>query len=135
MAKDQQRLSRQHLVAMAIIAFTVALDQTSKDWAINLLMENAFRPIELTSFFNLVMVWNTGVSFGMFAGDGNSAHWLLVLLPALVTLGLVIWMFRSDIGMEIYGLAFVISDIECPKVPPRNMKIKEICNGAAINPV
>jgi signal peptidase II len=109
MAKDRQGLSRQHLVAVAIIAAIITLDQISKDWAVNLLMDNAFRPIELTSFFNLVMVWNTGVSFGMFAGDGNSTHWLLVLLPGLVTLGLVVWMFRSDQAMEIYGLAFVIS--------------------------
>jgi signal peptidase II len=109
MAKDRQWLSRQHLLAMAIIAVMITLDQISKDWAVNLLMDNAFRPIELTSFFNLVMVWNTGVSFGMFAGDGNSAHWLLVLLPGLVTLGLVVWMFRSDKATEIYGLAFVVS--------------------------
>jgi signal peptidase II len=95
-------------VAVAIIVFLVILDQITKDWVTGLLAENAFRPVELTSFFNLVMVWNTGVSFGMFAGDGNSAHWLLVLLPGLVALALAVWMFRSVQSAEIFGLAFVI---------------------------
>jgi len=109
MATDRQWLSRPHLVALATIVCLVALDMVTKDWAINLLAQNAFRPIEVTSFFNLVMVWNTGVSFGMFAGDGNSAHWLLVLLPGLVALGMAIWMFQSKQVLEIFGLAFVIS--------------------------
>ena len=97
------------LVALAIICSVVALDQLSKDWIIGLLENNVWRPIEVTSFFRLVMVWNTGVSFGMFGGDGNSTHWLLVLLPGLVVLGLVIWMVRSRHWIEVLGLAFVIS--------------------------
>ena len=95
--------------ALGLIVVIVALDQMSKDWLINLLAQNDFRPIEVTSFFNLVMVWNTGVSFGMFGGDGNGTHWSLILLPGLVALGLGIWMMRSRLWIEVLALAFVVA--------------------------
>ena len=106
-------LSRQQIkmkgIALAIICLTVLLDQASKSWLIDLLAENQLQPIEVTSFFRLVMVWNTGVSFGMFSNSGNSAHWLLIILPGLVALGLAIWMLRSNTWLEVLGLATVIS--------------------------
>jgi len=100
---------KKQVLALALICALVIVDQLSKDWIIGLLQDNAFQPIEITSFFRLVMVWNTGVSFGMFGGDGNSTHWLLVLLPGLVALGLAVWMFKAKGWPEILGLAFVIA--------------------------
>ncbi len=38
------------------------------------------RLIEVTSFFNLVLVWNRGVSFGLF---NNDAAWNVYVLPAV----------------------------------------------------
>ena len=100
---------KKQVLALALICALVMLDQLSKDWIIGMLQQNAFQPIEITSFFRLVMVWNTGVSFGFFGGDGNSSHWLLVLLPGLVAMGLAFWMFKAKGWTEILGLAFVIA--------------------------
>ena len=46
-------------------------------------------PIAVTSFFNLVMVWNRGVSFGMFAGW--DAKWFLTALSAVICGVLLYW--------------------------------------------
>jgi len=102
-------INKYRLVALGIIVFAVALDQFSKSALIEVLADNGFRPLELTSFFRLVMVWNTGVSFGMFGSDGPNAHWALIALPGLVIIVLVVWMLRSRQLLEILGLAFVIA--------------------------
>ena len=56
-------MNKYRLAALGVIVFAVALDQFSKSALIDVMADNGFRPIELTSFFRLVMVWNTGVSF------------------------------------------------------------------------
>ena len=38
----------------------------------------------MTPFFDLVLVWNRGVSFGMFSGAGEHGPWLLIALAAAI---------------------------------------------------
>lgn len=79
------------------------LDQASKYWVLELLrlspagcLETHFgcRKIELSPIFDLTMVWNYGVSFGMLkAGDGL-ARWGLVAM-SLVIAGMFVWWMRG----------------------------------------
>jgi len=71
----------------------LAVDQASKLWLIGLLAD---RPgIELTAFFNLVLVWNRGVSFGMF-GAADLGPWPFVVLSLAIVAGLAVWLWRLD---------------------------------------
>ena len=67
-------------------------------------------PIEITGFFNLVMVWNPGISFGLLGGGGDWMRWGLTGLAVAVTIGLAIWLRYVDrthlalaIGLVIGG--------------------------------
>lgn len=80
------------LAALAVLA----LDQASKLWLIALMAE-AGRPIPLTGFFNLVMVWNRGVSFGMFGASGVGP-WPLIGLSLAIVVGLAVWLRRAETG-------------------------------------
>lgn len=62
--------------------------------------------IEVTGFFNLVMVWNTGVSFGLFSGI--DARWLLIVVSLAIAVALAIWMWRADNHWLVLALALVI---------------------------
>ena len=101
-------VTRRHLVCAALILTIFVVDQLTKLWVLGLLEANGFRPIEVTSFFNLVLVINTGVSFGMFSGSGNEAHWLLILLPGLVVVWLGFWLWRADNWVLALGLASIM---------------------------
>lgn len=52
------------------------------------------RFIELTPFFDLQMVWNRGVSFGLLRADQDLARWGLVALSFLIS-GIFLWWLRS----------------------------------------
>jgi signal peptidase II len=73
---------------LAIAAAIAAADQISK-WIILLWVMNPPRVIEVTGFFNLVLVFNRGVSFGMFQND---SHWGPILLGAL-TVAIIVFLF------------------------------------------
>jgi signal peptidase II len=53
--------------ALGLIFKFALIDQISKWWFIGFLKTIPMRTIEVTSFFNLVYVWNYGISFGMFS--------------------------------------------------------------------
>ena len=86
-----------------LAAGVFVLDQASKYWILESLrfsppgcLESHFgcRHIELSGIFDLTMVWNYGVSFGMLkAGDGL-ARWGLVTL-SLAIAGVFVWWMRG----------------------------------------
>ncbi|MGE0741287.1 MAG: signal peptidase II [Hyphomonadaceae bacterium] len=50
--------------------------------------------IELTPFFDLQMVWNRGVSFGLLRADQDIARWGLVALSFAIS-GVFLWWLRT----------------------------------------
>jgi len=76
-------------LALAVLA----VDQLSKLWLLGLV--GPYEAIRLLPFFNLVMVWNTGVSFGMLGG-AELGPWPFVALSALITAGLLVWLWRLE---------------------------------------
>lgn len=102
-ATARQRLFRN----ASILAFVIAaVDQATKYWLIEV-MYSVGRQIEVTGFFNLVMVWNRGISFGLFQ-SGDTGRWVLSLLAAAVSIGLVIWLRRIDRKLTGYGIGAVL---------------------------
>ncbi len=91
------------LVGLAVLA----ADQASKWWIVNELMSPP-RQIEITPFFNIVMVWNRGVTFGIFANDSDWGRWLLIGLSLAISAVLVVWMWRCGRGWVAAALGGVI---------------------------
>jgi signal peptidase II len=68
----------------------------------------ACRFIELTPFFDLQMVWNRGVSFGLLRADGDIARWGLVALSFAIS-GVFFWWLRTaDRRLTATSLGLVI---------------------------
>ena len=59
-------------------------------------------------FFNLVKVWNTGVSFSMFNNHGELGRIVLCVVSVLVCLFLLWWMFKEKNTIKILCLGLII---------------------------
>ncbi len=77
---------------LAVAAAVAAADQLVKWWLLGVIAE-APEGVTVTSFFNLVMVWNRGVSFGLFGG-GALPPWLLAASAIAIAVGLTVWLAR-----------------------------------------
>jgi signal peptidase II len=93
-------------LGLAVAVVTLVLDQLGKWAALAWLAPDS--ALRVTPFFNLVLVWNRGVSFGMFNSGGTFAPWLLSGLALAVVVGLVIWLKRSNQVLTGLGLGLVI---------------------------
>jgi signal peptidase II len=89
---------------VAIILAVLVADQLSKLWIADLFAEGR-RVIEITSFFNIVEVWNPGVSFGMGAALGP---WVLTGLAVVISVALFIWLLRAETGLLQIALSLLI---------------------------
>jgi signal peptidase II len=92
---------------LIIAAISAVLDQASKWWLMSVL-EKAGGPIELLPVFNLVMVWNPGVSFGMFQSGSVWAPWILSALALVIVVVLVNWLRKAETRFIAAGLGLVI---------------------------
>ena len=61
--------------------------------------------LRVTDFFDYVLVWNTGISYGLFE---SLPVWGLGLLMAVAILALAIWWVRADSALIRVGLALAI---------------------------
>lgn len=67
-----------------------------------------FHSIEIWPFFNLVMVWNDGISFGMFKNPEGWGYLILIALSAIVSIWFLIWLFNTRSTLQKWGIALVI---------------------------
>ena len=93
---------------LSIAAFVLVLDQLVKFAMLRYLIDG-FRPsVEVLPFFNLVVVWNYGISFGMFNTGSASAAYLFAGLALAIVAGLVWWLRNAENGTVVLALGLVV---------------------------
>lgn len=104
------RLSHARVIlawGVAVAALLLLLDQLSKWWVRDLL--GAGPPaIEVAPFFNLVLVWNRGISFGLLDADSETGPWLFSAIGGAVSLGLLFWLTRLTRRWMAIALGLVL---------------------------
>lgn len=86
----------------------LVLDQASKLWLLYGFELGTNGPVQLLPFLELVLVWNRGVSYGLFQQDSETGRWLLAGLTVAITAGLWIWSARSRSRLVAFALALII---------------------------
>ena len=95
-------------VGLAVAALAVLADRLSKLWLLDGVDIARVGPVEVLPFFDLVMVWNRGVSFGMFQSGDEAGRWMLIGLALAISAVLVVWMWRADSGRLAVALGLVV---------------------------
>jgi signal peptidase II len=94
-------------LALAVAAVALVLDQASK-WAIGEFVMDPPRAIEVTGFFNLVLVYNTGVSFGLFGEQTAWKPWALGALAVAVSGALLYWLRREPDRLLALAVGLIV---------------------------
>ena len=93
--------------AVFLIVVLIIVDQVTKRVMLALVFDPP-RTIEVTGFFNLVPVWNSGVSFGLL-GNSETSRWILVGLALGITGFLLVWLVRAGAGVVVFALTLVVA--------------------------
>src|SRR5210317_1924095 len=77
---------------LAVSLLIVILDLWTKNLATQSL--TLYRPEELTSWLNLTLAHNYGAAFSFLSDAGGWQRWLFTGLASVVTVVLIVWLFR-----------------------------------------
>ncbi len=93
---------------LLVSLIVLILDQLSKWWILQHFHEHEV--LVVWPVFNLTLAFNKGAAFSFLADAGGWQHYLFVGLAVLVSLFLVIWLWRLPKGrlLEAWGLALIL---------------------------
>jgi signal peptidase II len=87
---------------------TLIVDQASKLWLLFGFDIGHRGTVKVTPFFDLVLAWNIGISFGWFQNDNAAAQIALMAVKVVAVIALAIWMTRSQTMMATVALGLII---------------------------
>jgi signal peptidase II len=93
-------------VVVAAVAFV--LDQAHKYWMLEIYRIADRGRVQITSFFDLVMAWNKGVSYGMFAQHSTTGRIVLIAVSLVAVAALVIWMANSLTRLAAISIGLIV---------------------------
>lgn len=105
-------------IGLAVAGVTFALDQGSKmfllyglglmHWAQHCREASPVLPV--LPFFNLAMVWNCGISFGLFQADSIEFTVIIATMQLLIIVGLVWWLLTRPVtsGWLAAGMGLIL---------------------------
>ena len=94
-------------LAVPFILILIFLDQVTKWWIINYIMQ-PIKILPITPFFNIVLTWNSGISFGIFSNQGSFSVIILSTLATLIVFFLAVWLMKAENKRLIIGLICII---------------------------
>lgn len=87
---------------------TLVVDQAFKLWLLHVFDIAQREPVHVTPFFDLVLAWNIGISFGWLQNDSPAAQMALMAVKGIAVVALAIWMARSQTRLATLALGLII---------------------------
>lgn len=98
-------------IGLLIAALALIADQASKNILLYWFDFRTMPPydrIELLPVFSLVMVWNRGVSYGLFQADSFQGWLILTVFSLAAVAGLTWWLWKLDRRFLAAGVGLLI---------------------------
>jgi signal peptidase II len=93
---------------LTIAVLTLAIDQASKLWLLHIFDLGHRGVVPVTPFFDLILAWNTGISYGWFQNADALGQGILMGIKAVAVVLLAIWMSRSQTRLAAAALGLII---------------------------
>jgi len=92
------------VLGLFAVFLALVIDQGHKHWMLYTYDIGARQPVSVTPWFDLVLVFNTGISYSWL-----QVHPLILLaLMATAVLFLAIWLWRAGSALTTFGLGLII---------------------------
>ncbi len=93
-------------LAAAVIA--AVIDQAAKLWLLYGFGLTDRSRVPITSYLDLVLAWNTGISYGLFQQTGPFGQWALLALKVIAVALLLIWLVRTRSRLAGVALGLIV---------------------------
>ena len=95
-------------LGLGIAALTVLADQAHKAWMLYVYDIGAKGAVALTPFFDLVLVWNQGISYGFLPQDSALGRFGLILFAFAASFAFAVWLARLTSPLAAASVGLII---------------------------
>ncbi|MCB1442101.1 MAG: signal peptidase II [Methyloceanibacter sp.] len=95
-------------LGLIVALLTLIADQGNKVWMIYVYDIGTKQPVRLTPFFDLILVWNKGISYGMLQQDDPMGRLALVAFAVVVSLALIFWLARVTTALTAISIGLIV---------------------------
>jgi signal peptidase II len=96
-------------LGVGVALLIVVLDQLTKAVVLAFFVPQGLDDgTRVTPFFNLVLAYNRGVSFGLFNGGGGRGALLFSLVAAAIVAGLLWWLARAESTLLAIAIGLIV---------------------------
>jgi signal peptidase II len=90
-----KRPGARYVAAFVTAALIVILDQVTKWWILERVMQPP-RIVPVLPFLDIVLVWNRGITFGLFNTGGSAQPFVFTALAIVIVAVLLLWLRRVE---------------------------------------
>jgi len=95
-------------IGVLAAVFGLVTDQASKLWLLFVADIERTQPIEVAPFFDLIAVWNLGISYGLLQQDSDLGRWILLAVTAVALVFLGFWLWRANSTLSAVSLGLIV---------------------------
>jgi signal peptidase II len=95
-------------LGLAVAAITCLIDQASKLWLLDVFDLGDRARAAVTPFIDLVLTWNTGISYGLFPQQDTFGQWALLAFKAAAVALLWVWLARAPSRLTALALGLIV---------------------------
>jgi len=95
-------------IGVATALATLLVDQITKLQALFVYDLPVREPVRLTPFLDLIVVWNYGISYGLFQQNTELGRWVLVAVSLAAALALSLWIRRASGKLLTASLGLIV---------------------------
>ena len=94
-------------IYFGIVLFIFLIDRISKLYILSILEDTGFVDININQFINFILVWNSGVGFGLFSFEQSTIYNLITLIIILINL-IIIYLIIKTIDFNKYFYLIIL---------------------------
>jgi signal peptidase II len=109
MSKNIFRLLGEYKKEIAIFAGLFIIDRLVKVYLLNFLQENQLNSLRLNNFFEVVLVWNKGVSYGLFPQQSYAGQLIIIFFSLIICVWIAKFITNSEIRYRSITLILILA--------------------------
>ena len=83
-------------IKLSIVLVIFLLDRLSKIYILNIAEEVGQVDININSFLNFYLIWNTGIGFGLFSFDQSLIYNFITIIIVIINLIIIYLIYKSE---------------------------------------
>ena len=102
------KVSKEYLIVIALSSSVFLIDLLSKNKIISIFKDGVVEKIYVNEYLDFILVFNTGISYGLFSGGGDFQKWILISLSILIIIFLLSFIRNESSILSKLSISFII---------------------------